>query len=379
MPKHIVMFINSSELFLSHRQHLAQGAMAAGYKLTVLVPPGPNVQTIRDLGYSCETVTLGRKSVFPGYELLALISLYFRLKKLNPDILHSFTIKPVLYGSLVGKWLGIPQVVNTVTGLGFAFIDSGLKARAIRTVLSVLYRFAFSEKSCEFIFQNNDDMQFYLKNRWVEQRQARLIPGTGVDFEVFKPPLLASVHEIPVILFAGRYLRDKGLGELIQACKELFNAGLKFRLLLSGQIDHGNPNSFSEGEVETWRQLPFVEILGFQKNMPPIYQRADVFCLPSYREGLSLALIEASASGCALVATDVPGCRDVVTMNQNGLLVTARSVQSLKVALEKLLLDRGLIQKFGANARAMAVVRFNKTELVGQGLKVYDGPMTRAG
>ncbi len=372
MPKHIVMFINSSELFLSHRQHLARGAMEAGYKLTVLVPPGPNVQVIRDLGYNCETVTLGRKSIFPGHELRALISLYLKLKNLKPDILHSFTIKPVLYGSLVAKWLGIPRVVNTVTGLGFAFIDSGLKATVIRAILSVLYRFAFSDKTCEFIFQNRDDQEFYLKNNWVRQSQSLVIPGTGVDFEVFKPLALEVVREIPVILFAGRYLKDKGLGELIKACTELFRAGFQFRLLLSGQIDNGNPNSFSVSDVESWKQHAFIENLGHQKNMPAIYRLADIFCLPSYREGLPLALIEAAATGCALVATDVPGCREIVKTDENGFLVKARSVESLQAALQHLLVDGNLRQRFSTNARKMAMIKFNKTDLVDQGLQVYN-------
>lgn len=365
------MFLNSADLFLSHRQHLAKGVMAAGYRLTVLVPPGPNVQTTRDLGYPCETVTLGRKSIFPFYELFALIHLYFRLRLLKPDILHSFTIKPVLYGSLVARFLGIPKVVNTVTGLGFAFIDTGVKAAFVRGILSAVYRFAFSR--FDFIFQNSEDMKLYIANGWIGECQAKLIPGTGVDFDFFSPLHLSVQREIPVVLFAGRYLRDKGLGELVQACSELWNEGHRLRLVLCGKADGGNPNSFSIEDIKAWQSLPFIEDLGFQKDMRSVYRRSDIMCLPSYREGLPLALIEASACECALIATDVPGCRDIVVEGQNGLLVAPRSVIELKRAIASLCMNQMLSAKLGKRARVLAQQKYEKIDLVAQGMRVYDG------
>jgi glycosyltransferase involved in cell wall biosynthesis len=370
MSKRLILFINSAELFLSHRQHLARGAQAQGYDVIILVPPGPNVSTIRELGFRCETVKLGRKTVFPPLEILAVLELYFCLRRLRPDVLHSFTIKPVLYGTLVARLLRVKKIINTVTGLGFAFIDAGFKARTIRFVLGIAYKVIFRVPHIKFIFQNHDDHQFYIDNGWVKKEQTRLIPGTGVDTETFKPQQQRRGTE-PSVLFAGRYLRDKGLAELIQAASELWQEGLRFRLILCGKIDAGNPNSFLQGHVEEWKRLPFVQDLGFQKVMAPVYAMGDIVCLPSYREGIPLTLIEASSAGKPMVATNVPGCREVVVDGDNGFLVEARASEGLKDALRKLLTNPELRSRFGARARELALKYYRKEILVEQGLSVY--------
>lgn len=370
MAKRLVLFLNSGELFLSHRQHLAQGAAAEGYDVTVLVPEGPGAVEVRARGYKCETVKLGRKSLSPLGELLSVVRIFQTLKRLKPDVLHSFTIKPVLYGTLCARLLGIPSIVNTVTGLGYIFIDKGFVAGTLRALLSPLYKIVFRSPRVNFIFQNKDDFDLYRRHGWVDIHRSQLIPGTGVDVQTFQPNQLPTGAE-SIVLYAGRYLKDKGLLELFAACRELAREGQNIRLLMCGKTDPGNPNSLSDEEFARWRQESWLEDLGFQKEMAKIYAKAHVVCLPSYREGIPLTLIEAAACGKALLATDVPGCRDVVTDGETGLLIPAADSPALKNALKKLITDKDLRDNLGERARAMAIERFAKEPLVKRNLGVY--------
>jgi len=344
--------------------------MAEGYDVTVLVPDGPGAADVRARGYKCETVKLGRKSLLPLGEFMSIVQIYLTLRRLKPDVLHSFTIKPVLYGTIGARLLRTPRIVNTVTGLGYIFIDKGIVARTLRAVLSPLYKLLYRSPRVNFIFQNKDDFDLYARNGWIVTQRAQLIPGTGVDTQTFKPNEVPNSSE-SIILYAGRYLKDKGLLELFEACKELASEGHKLKLLMCGKIDQGNPNSLSEEEFKTWRNESWLEDLGFQKEMAPIYARAHVVCLPSYREGIPLTLIEAAACGKALLATDVPGCRDVVSHGETGLLVPAADGAALKQSLKKLISDPGLRHNLGERARAMAIERFAKGPLVSKNLGVY--------
>ncbi|MGE0528704.1 MAG: glycosyltransferase family 4 protein [Bdellovibrionales bacterium] len=397
MAKHLVLFLNSADLFLSHRQHLARGAEAAGYQVTVLCPPGPAVAEVVRLGYACATVPLGRKSASPLGEGLALLRVYRVLRQLKPDVLHNFTIKPDLYGTLAGRALGVARIINTVTGLGYVFIDQNPRARILRALLTLLYPMVFRSSRVWMTFQNGDDLEFFRRRGWADSSLCSLIPGTGVDTERFRPHAKTFVHmdihphvhthnqtrthldttahtdthARTRILFAGRYLKDKGLGELVSACSQLWSEGLQFQLLLCGRLDPGNPNSFTESEMGEIRRQPFVTDLGFRTDMDHVYPDADIVCLPSYREGLPLTLIEASACGKPLVATDVPGCRDVVRAGENGILVPVRNAAALAEGLRQLLLDSELRDRMGTRARDLAVERFEKQRVVQMGIELY--------
>lgn len=371
MQRHLVIFINTADLFMTHRQHLARAAMAKGFRMTVVCPPGPVVARLRDAGFTCRTINLGRKSVNPFSELSSCLELAAVLRELRPDILHSFTIKPVLYGTLVGRWLGTKSIVNTVTGLGFAFIDKGLKAKVLRQFLSLLYLFIFRAPNVQFIFQNQDDRQLYIDQGWVIPERTQVISGTGVDLDVFKPP--QNEPALPVkILFAGRFLKDKGLLELVAAAQKLKNDGIDFRLILCGSLDAGNPNSLSQNDLSEIEKLAFVENWGHQTSMAEIYPKCHIVCLPSYREGIPLTLLEGAACGRALVATDVPGCREVVGQPEFGLMVPSREVVGLKVALQTLILDHEIRSRFGSRARTLAEQKFEKSKVVALGLDVYE-------
>lgn len=373
-PKHLAIYINSGELFLSHRQHLAKGAMRAGFDVTVICPSGDGAQKVAAAGYNVRPVLLSRKDINPITELNSIIQSYRLIKSLKADIVHNFTIKCVLYGTIAARLAGIPLIVNTVTGRGHIFIDSSIKVRILRTLIGFAYRIAFSKPQVRFIFQNPDDYSLYIDNGWVSKRQAKIIPGTGVDTNVFTPPEFKSNVNIdaPQILFAARLLREKGLVELIEACDQLWQNGLRFRLVICGPLDADNPSGITKCELEKMEDRPFVEYRGLVRDMASQYQQCEIVCLPSYAEGLPLTLIEAGACGCALIATDVPGCRDIVEHGVNGLLVEPRQSESIAQALRQLIESPDQRRVMGERARQMTKAKFDKDILVALGLKEYD-------
>lgn len=362
MSKHVVFFTNSAELFLRQQQHLAEGIKKSGFKVTLICPIDSTVAQVREAGYACETIYLNRKSVNPILELWTLVSLIFLLRRLKPDIMQLFTIRPVVYGSLVARLLGVPLIVNTVSVV--------MLTPLLRWGLSWIFKNALNHEHIRFVFLNRDDQENYISKGWVQRGQSQVIPGAGVDTSEFLPPKAEPARPVR-ILYAGRFLKDKGLNELVQACDRLHAEDIPFRLVLCGQWDPSHTNFIGEERMQEILERKFVENLGFKQNMPAVYQEVHVVCLPSYREGFPQALIEAAACGRALVTTDVPGCRDVVTNGQNGFLSEVHSVADLHRALRALILDEDLRLRLGRRSREMALAKFDKTRLVEEGLRVY--------
>lgn len=370
MSKHVVFFSASADLFLHHRQHIVEGAKQSGMKVTIICPQDQSVQRLREEGYDCETLVLDRRSVNPILELWTFVSVLLKLRRLKPDVLHSFTIKPVLYGSIAGRLLGVPLIVNTITGLRLVFVHGQLGAKVMRPFVSWLFKNVLEHSQIRFVFLNRDEQEAYILRGLVKRERSQVIPAAGVDTNNFIPPRIEPNGPIR-ILYAGRFLKDKGLNELVQACDRLHAEEIDFRLVLCGSWDALRPNSISEERMNEIKGRKFVEDLGYKQNMVAVYQGVHIVCLPSYRDGLPQALIEAAACGRALVTTDVMGCRDVVIDGQNGFLSEVRSVADLHRALRALILDETLRLRLGRRSRDIALVGFDKTRLVEEGLKVY--------
>lgn len=369
MAERLILFTNSAELFLSHRQHLAKGAMAKGYKVIVVCPPSPALKAIGEAGYQYETVPMGRNSVNPFREIWTLLSLWRCFRRVKPDVVHNFTIKCVLYGTIAARFNNVRKILNTVTGRGHVFLDSGFKVAVIRTLLKLLYRLSFHGDHIQFIFQNADDRELYVESGWVNESKSQIIPGTGVDTDKFSP---TAEPPPPIrILFAGRFLKEKGLLELVEACDEVREGGDAFELAICGWLDSGNPSALTSEDMRTIATKPYVKILGQRKDMDLVYKSAHIVCLPSYGEGLPLTLVEAAAAGKPLVATNVPGCREVIVNNRNGFLVELRNITALAAALRTLVRDPATRERFSRASRELALQRFAKAQVVEQGLRLY--------
>ena len=222
------------------------------------------------------TFTTRYQSINEIWSLWQLIRIY---REVKPNVVHHFTVKPVIYGSLAAHILGIPYIINSITGLGHLFIDTGIVTRILRGISKLLYQ--ISLRGTQVIFENPEDRDIFIRNRLLKADQTHLIMGTGVDVEKFRPT--TKNHSVPVVLFSSRMLATKGLPEFIDATRILKQKGLKARFAIAGATDPGNPASISEEQIEIWKQSGLVEWWGWQDDMPSTLSQADIFCLPSYR------------------------------------------------------------------------------------------------
>ena len=366
MPK-ILLFANTDWYLYNFRNGLARELRGQGHEVTLLSPPGNFQDLLKEDGFQWIPFPLSRQGINPLSEIWTLWQLIRIYRKVQPDIVHHFTIKPVIYGSLAAHILRIPCILNSITGLGHLFIDTGIITRVLRGVAKLLYQ--ISLRGTQVIFENPEDRDIFIRNRLLKADQTHLIMGTGVDVEKFQPA--TKNNDIPVILFSSRMLATKGLPEFMDAARILKQKGFKARFAITGATDPGNPASIPEGQIDTWKQSDLVEWWGWQDDMPATLARADIFCLPSYREGVPNALIEACACGLPIVTTDVPGCRDVVTHGLNGLLVPARNAPALADALETLLADADLRYSMGRTGREIAVNKFGLAKVNAETLSIY--------
>jgi glycosyltransferase involved in cell wall biosynthesis len=283
---------------------------------------------MRELDVKRIPIQIDRSGLNPWADLQLLGRYRNVLKRLRPAAYLGYTIKPNVYGSLVAGSLGIPAIPN-VSGLGTAFIRNG----ALQQVVTRLYRLAFRRAPVVF-FQNEEDRRLFVERRLVRSGQSRVIPGSGVDLNRFKPTPPADGP--PTFLLVGRLLRDKGVGEFVEAARLLRRDIPRARFHLLGPIDEGNRTAIAKAELDSWVRGGVVEYLGTTDDVRPFIAAATAIVLPSYREGLPRSLLEAAAMERPLIATDVPGCREVVEDGSNGYLCRVRDPASLAAAMKRL-------------------------------------------
>ncbi len=363
------MLITEDWYFWSHRLPIAIAAKNEGFEVAIATRVQEHGERIQEEGLRVIPIRLRRRSRNPLDEILAIYDLAQIYRKERPDIVHHVTIKPVLYGSWAAKLAGIPSVVNAIAGLGYVFIARGYKASLFRRLISMAYRSALWGARSRVIFQNQEDRETFIDNRLVKENQTVLIRGSGVDLEQFAYSTEPS--GVPIVMYAGRILWDKGVGELVEACRLLKEQGLQFRLVLVGSPDPDNPKSIPESQIHRWVGEEILEWWGHREDMPQVLAQSAIVVLPSYREGLPKILLEAGALGRPVVATDVTGCRDVIKNGENGLLVPLGAISELAEAVEKLLEDKELRTEMGAAGRKIVEESYSIDRIVGETLSVY--------
>lgn len=368
----ILFLVTDDWFFLIHRKALAQAAQAAGFKVMVATAPGPQVAEITALGFVHFPLKLRRASRNPLREVIGFFDLVRLYKRLKPDIVHQVSIKPIIYGSLAARLAGVPAVVNAVTGLGFVFIAGGRRKKHLKNIIEMAYRLVGNHAAIRFLFENPDDRNHFLEKNIVSSKRAVLILGSGVAVERFHPQLPSRAPGVPVVLLAARMLWHKGIKEFVEAARILQKKGLKAEFWLAGMPDMSNPAAVSVSRLLFWHRQGDIRWLGFQKDMPALYQQASIVCLPTrYREGIPVTLLEAAACGKPLVATDMPGCREIVKPGENGFLVKPGDVGSLTDALEELLIDAELRRKFGLYGRSLVEKNFSDKKVIADTFAVY--------
>jgi glycosyltransferase involved in cell wall biosynthesis len=367
--KKLLFLVTEDWYFCSHRLPPARAALAAGYDVVVATRVERRGEEITSEGFKLIPLGLRRRSRNPIQELAAVIEIIKLYWRERPDIVHHVALKPVLYGSFAALLLCRPAVVNAMAGMGFLFTSSRRSAGVLRAIVSRIFRVLLNAGSNVLILQNPDDATMLVAGGLVEPSRVRLIRGSGVDTERFHPA--PEPEGTLVVMLASRMLWDKGVGEFVAAAKELRDQGVIARFVLVGDGDADNPASIPEAQLKAWHDGGVVECWGRCYDMPAAFAQAHIVCLPSYREGLPKVLLEAAACGKPLVATDAPGCREIVRHNENGLLVPLRDATALAQAIERLLVDPALRLGMGEKGRKMVEAEFSEEHVARQTLAVY--------
>lgn len=310
---------------------------------------------------------LVRSGVNPWKEARTVARLVKIYRRERPDIVHHVALKPILYGSLAAAFSGTRKVVNALTGLGWLF--TGNRPAPIRHAAAMAYRAAL--KGSKVIFQNKDDLKLFVDRRIMDERDAVLIRGSGVNLDVYAPT--KEPPGTPLVILPGRMLADKGVSEFVSAAWALKLRKANARFALVGETDPENPGAIKDEQLKRWQSEGVVECWGRRDDMPEIYSRSAIVCLPSYREGLPKALIEAAACGRPIVATDVPGCREIARHQDNALLVPAKDASALADALNTLLESPDLRARMGRRGREIAEAEFSQEIVAEATIALYKG------
>ena len=323
---------NSCWNIVNFRAGLIRGLKVHGYRVVVAAPDDEHRPKLADLDVEFVPVPINSAGLSP-LEDLRLLASYARLfRELKPVAFLGFTAKPNVYGSLAARTAGA-KVVNNVTGLGTAFIKRG----ALTALVTQLYRFAFRGSSTIF-FHNRDDLELFVRKGIVRRGQAQLLPGSGVDLDRFKPrPAVAAPDGAFRFLMVGRLLWDKGVAEYVDAARLVRRSHPDTRFQMLGRVGADNRTAVPTTVLERWQAERIIDYLGESDDVRTAMEQADCIVLPSYREGLPRALLEGSAMGKPVIATDVPGCRDVVEEGKTGYLCADRSADSLAAAMLKMI------------------------------------------
>jgi glycosyltransferase involved in cell wall biosynthesis len=367
----ILLFANTEWYLYNFRRTLALALQDAGHEVLLLSPPGPYAEKLQGLGLRWLPAPMERRSLNPFRELALVLWLRKLMRQERVDLVHGFTIKGAVYGSLAARLAGVPARINNIDGLGYVFASNDLKARLLRPLVRTMLRLALGGQNARLILLNQDDVLLFQQAGLVKSELVRMIPGAGVDCNRFASGAQRVKGHPLRVLMAARLLWDKGMAEYVAAARILKTQGRQIHFLLAGTPDPGNPKSVPEETVRAWVNEGLIDWLGHVSDMATLLTTVHVVALPSYREGLPTTLTEGAACSLPLITTDVPGCREVVTHEMNGLLVPARDAEALAQAIARLDDDPHLAIRLGAAARAKALAQFDEQIVIHQTMAVY--------
>ena len=387
--KRVMLFANTDWYLYNFRRSLATALRDAGHDVLLVSPPGDYGPQLEARGLRWIPAPMDRRSLNPLKELALVDWLRRLILREQVDLVHGFTIKCAIYGSMAARLSRRAVRVNAVAGMGYVFTSDAPKARVLRPIVRSLMRAALDGPGSRLILQNPDDVALFARAHIVDPERVRLIKGSGVDCARFSPSAGrprrpseaagASGDARPSdlrgqrfrVLLPARLLWDKGLAEYVEAARMLKAAGREIDFLIAGEPDRCNPASVPEATVHGWVEAGLVQWLGQVRDMPALFGAVDAVALPSYREGLPKGLIEAAASQLPLVTTNVPGCREVVEDGVDGLLVPARDAPALARAIARLQDDPLLRERLARGARARAVAEFDERIVIERTMAVY--------
>lgn len=371
----VLYVVNIPRFFVTHRLPLALAAQERGYDVHVTTSDADseNVALIKASGLPYHPLPLSQHGTNPLSEINTIRALYTLYRQLKPNLVHQVSIKPVIYGGIAAKLARVPAVVSAMSGLGYVFIDDSTKARLLRLGVGPLFRLALAGDRTRMIFQNPDDQRRFIAMGLLPEWRTVLIKGSGVDMDAFSPQ--PEPDGLPIVLFAGRLLWSKGLGTYVKLARRLQG---KARFVVAGYPEPSSPHAVPMSQMTAWQDEGVIEWWGRRDDMPQVFASVNIVCLPStYGEGIPKVLIEAAACGRAILTTDTPGCREIVTDGENGLLVPPDDLDALARAAQRLIDDATLRQQMGANGRKKAAAAYSLRHVADRTFELYEDLFAR--
>lgn len=353
MRSSVILLSSYSPSLVTFRGSLIRRLVALGRDVTACGPEDASAQ-LAAMGACFEAVGPHRTSFNPIGDLRYAVRLFWLLRRKRPAAVIAYTAKPVIWGCLAAWIARVPTRVAMITGLGFAFAEGAGRGAWARRAVQWLYRTSLKRSTC-IIFQNPDDLGEFRQFGLVAPGRLHVVNGSGVELQHYKPVPLPGTS---TFLLIARLLVDKGIREYVEAARQVRNSNPQARFLLAGWYDN-NPSSLRKQEVHTWIQDGIIEYLGHLEDVRPAIAQADVYVLPSYREGTPRTVLEAMAMGRPIITTNVPGCRQTVDEGVNGFLVRSRDAGAIAQAMNRFIQDGSLAARMGAESRRLAEERFD--------------------
>lgn len=358
----ILVVTTQDRFFLSHIQERASYFKRQGCIVGVAAQKtsDESAKRIQDLGFNFFDTGIERQSINPFSQVAALIRLFKIQSIFRPDISYHLGAKAIFYGSFVSRLYNSKVgIVNAPIGLGYVFASKRIKAKLLKPIVLWCYRQFLNPKNSRVIIENLDDIQFFVKKRYLKPKDAFCILGAGVDTNHFTPLPFSSRNSVLTVIMASRLIKEKGVFDFIEAANKLYKLKVPVKMQLVGEPDYGNPSSLTEKEFEELKHNPAIDCVGYKKDIAPFLQKAHICCLPSfYREGLPRVLVEACSCGLAIITTDSIGCKESVR-NGNGFLIAPHDIEKLVQYIEFLVQNPAELENMTQKSRTVALQYFD--------------------
>lgn len=379
--KKIVYVINHISFFVSHILPIAIQAKKK-YKIYVIFgePASLEMEKIalkifkkHKIRYKKISYSSSNINIF--IEFLALIKIFFVIKRINPDLIHAIGNKAILFGGIVSRILSIKSLVVFITGMGFLYSNKlNFKEHLVKKIFYFIKKFIFKHKNKLIIVENSDDYKFFIKKFNLKNINITLIKGSGVDLKKFKK--INNNTNKQITLFA-RVLEEKGIKEFVYASIILKKRFPDWKFVVAGALDYEKKSLLNKRTLENLNIKKTTEFLGYQHHVISVYKKTSIVCLPSYREGLPKCLLEASALGLPIVTTNVIGCRDAIINKKTGLLAKVKNVNSLVNKLSHLIKNKNIRSRYGKNGRNFAIKNFDLNIVIKKNLDIYSNLISK--
>ena len=372
--KKIVIVSNTGWYLYNFRLKLIK-ELSKKYAVTLVFPFDCYSNPLKKTGCQIMNWKLQRNSINPLTELFSILNLLNIYSKIKPDISHHFTIKACLYGTIAGTLIGVKKILNSITGLGHVFLAKNTNALIYKIIMVPLYKIIFNNKNSFLIFQNEQDKKFFQNLKIITKDKSFLIRGSGINVNHYrrqKNIKKINPKKTIKIFLPSRIIKEKGIVELVEACQSLVDDKIDLNLYIPSDLSFYNRSFLTKAERQNLKNKSWIKLLGQLPDLKYLYENSHIIVLPSWREGLSMSLLEASSMECTIITTNVPGCNDIVEHGKSGLLVPLNSPISIRLAILFLINNPDISQKFGKNARLSTIKKFNSEIVLSQTISLYE-------